>query len=249
MMTTSMRLFTVLVTTLLLMSGCSILPLSDGNRAGNYLVIVDLPDVSIAKVGYKGSTPEVRTIANGDWGVSGIVGSGIEQVISERVKGEALYADDKEITDRLSYEKMLVMRKLDADDAEFIREKYASDSIDFLVLVTKYRYGMSEFYGAGMRQKDIPMPDFHCQFFTALQLEVYELSTGKILSTVTESQREDCPVKKYFDDVNNIADKELGDIRQGVQHVAAKAANRVARHLLMTDTEKEEFKIRLPGFE
>jgi hypothetical protein len=234
---------------LALLGGCSTGPIKDEKREGSYLIIADLPDVSIADVGYKGVAPNVRTIANDDWAINGTVGSGVEQVIGDRVSGKALYVDDKEVLGRLSYEKILILRKLDADDAEFIRNKYAANSPDYLVLITKYRFGMSEFYGAGMRQKDIPMADFRCQFFAALQLEVYELSTGKILSTLTESQREDCPVSKYFDDVNSIGEKEQVDIKHGVQHIAAKAANRIARHLLMTDAEKDEFKLRLPGFE
>lgn len=247
-MRTPRRFLTALIAATLI-SACSTGPIKGDKREGSYLVITDLPDVSIADVGYKGTAPRVRTIANGDWSINGTVGAGVEQVVSDRVKGKALYVDDKEITGRLSYEKMLVMRKLDADDAEFIRTKYAAHAIDHLVLITKYRFGMSEFYGAGMRQKDIPLADFRCQFFTALQLDVYELSSGKILSTVTEAQHQDCPVNKYFTDVSSIGDKELGEIRQGVQHVAARAANRVARHLLMTDAEKDEFKMRLPGFE
>lgn len=241
--------FCLLLVATALLSACGTGAIKGDKREGSYLVIADLPAVSVAEVGYKGTAPKVRTIANSDWSINGTVGAGVEQVISDRVKGKGLYVEDREITDRLSYEKLLVMRKLDADDAEFIRTKYAAHAVDHLVLITKHRYGMSEFYGAGMRQKDIPMADFRCQFFAALQLEVYELSSGKILSTVTEAQREDCPVNKYFTDVNSIGDKELGDIRQGVQHVAARAANRVARHLLMTDAEKDEFKMRLPGFE
>jgi hypothetical protein len=227
---------------------CSTGPIKDEKRNGNYLVISDLPDVSVADVGYKGVAPDVRTFANNDWAINSTVGSGVEQVISDRA-GKALYVDDKEILGRLSYEKIMLLRELDADDAEFIRKKYEGQAPDYLVLITKFRFGLSEFYGAGMRQKDIPMADFKCQFFTALQLEVYELSTGKILSTLTETQREDCPANKYFDDVKSIADRELEEIKHGVQHIAAKAANRVARHLLMTDAEKDEFKIRLPGFE
>lgn len=248
-MNTSLRLAGGLVAALVLLSACSTGPINSEKRKGNYLVIADLPDVSIADVGYKGVAPDVRTFANNDWAINSTVGSGVEQVIGDRVDGKALYVDDKEILGRLSYEKILLLRKLDADDAEFIRNKYAAQSFDYLVLVTKFRDGMSEFYGAGMRQKDIPMADYRCQFFTALQLEVYELSTGKILSTLTESQREDCPASKYFDEVGKIGDKQLAEIKRGVQHTAAKAANRVARHLLMTETEKDEFKLRLPGFQ
>jgi len=157
--------------------------------------------------------------------------------------------DDTAITERISFEKALLLRKLDADDAEFIKNKYAAQSPDYLVLVTKSRLGMSELYGAGVRQKDIPMADFHCQFFASVQLDVFELSTGKILSTLTESQHEDCPTEKYFDDVNKIDEKSLAQIRENVVRVATKTANKVARHLLMTEAEgKDEFKLRLPGF-
>lgn len=239
----------VLMATLTLIGGCGTGPIKDEQRNGNYLIVADLPDARIADVGYKGVAPTVRAIANRKWGINATVGKSIAQVIGERVQGKALYVDDSEITGRLSYEKMLVMRKLDADDAEFIRKKYQEASIDYLVLVTKYRLGMSDLYGVGMQQKDIPMADFHCQFFAAMQLEVYELSSGKIISTLTESQREDCPVEKYFDDINKISDARQSTIRDGVVTVTAKTANRIARHLLMTDAEKDEFKLLLPGFE
>jgi len=244
-----LRGMSALTAVLALAGGCSTGGLISEKRDGNYLVIADMADVSIADVGYAGVAPDVHNIAGGEWRISETVGKSIEQVIGERVNGKALYADDHSIIDHLSYQKILLMRKLDADDAEFIRKKYAAQAPDYLVLVTKSRFGMSDFSGAGMRQKDIPMADFHCQFFAAMQLEVFELSTGKILSTLTESQREDCPVKTYFDDINKIDNNALGQIREGVVRVTNRTANKIARHLLMTDAEKDEFKLRAPGFE
>jgi len=249
MMKNALHAAYVLVVTLALISGCGTGPINTEKRDGNYLIITDLPDVSIAQVGYKGVAPTVRAIANRDWNINSAVGKAIEQVVAERVQGKGIYVDDAEIINHLSYGKMLVMRKLDADAAEFIRSKHAADSIDYLVLVTKARLGMSDLSGVGLRQKDIPFADFHCQFFTAMQLDVYELATGKLLSTLTESLHEDCPVGKYFDDVTKIDDKALGEIQQRVVRMSTKTANKIARHLLMTDAEKDEFKLRPPGFE
>jgi hypothetical protein len=244
-----LRGISLLTVVLALAGGCSTGGLISEKRDGNYLVIADIADVSIADVGYAGVAPDVRSVAGSEWGINDTVGKRVEQVIGGRVNGKAFYVDDREIIDHLSYKKILLMRKLDANDAEFIREKYAAQVPDYLVLVTKSRFGMSDFSGAGMRQKDIPMADFHCQFFAAMQLEVFELSTGKILSTLTESQREDCPVKTYFDDINRIDSGALDQIREGVVRVTNRTANKIARHLLMTDAEKDEFKLRAPGFE
>lgn len=242
-------LVSMMIAALALASGCGTGALKGEKRDGNYLVIADLDAVSVAQVGYKGVPPTVRRFANRDWGIDATVGAGIEQVVAGRVQGNARYVDDAELTSRLSYEKILVMRGLDADDVEFIRQKYAADAFDYLILVTKTRLGMSELQGAGMRQKDIPMADFRCQFFAAMQLDVFELATGRIVSTVSESQRENCPVDRYFDDIEQIDARAQADIRDHVVRVSAQTANKIARHLLMRDDEEDEFRLRLPGFE
>jgi len=239
-----------LLMALALIGGCNTGLIKSEKRDGNYLVVVDLPVASLADVGYAGVKPTVRTVSDEKGRVSSAAGDSIAQVISERVKGKGSYVAGTDITERISYEKILLLRKLDADDAEYIKKTYAAQSPDYLVLVTKSRFGMSDLYGVGMRQKDIPMADFRCQFFASVQLEVFELSTGKILSTLTESQREDCPSEKYFEDINKIDEKTLADIKDGVVRVSAKTANKIARHLLVTEAEeKDEFKLRLPGFE
>jgi hypothetical protein len=239
-----------LLMALAMLNGCGTGSINSEKRDGNYIVVVDLPAATVADVGYAGVKPTVRSLSAGEGSLNAVAGSSVTKVINDRVRGNNAYADDAAIAERISLEKVLLLRKLDADDADFIKKKYAAQSPDYLVLVTKSRFGMSELYGAGVRQKDIPMADFHCQFFASLQLDVFELSTGKILSTLTEAQHEDCPSNKYFDDINKIDDKALAEIRENVERVTIKTANKIARHLLMTEAEgKDEFKLRLPGFE
>jgi hypothetical protein len=244
------KLIGILVMALgLVTAGCGMGPISADRRTGNYLVVADLADVGIASVGYSNAAPTVRRIANSDWGIDAVAGRSVAAVIDERVDGKGIAVDDAELTGRLSYEKILLLRKLDDDDAAFIRERYAAQAPRYLVLLTKARVGMSELYGTGVRQKNIPMADYRCQFYAAMQLDLIDLGTGRILSTLTESKTDNCAIDKYFDDINNISDDAPALIREGVVRLTGKTANRIARHLLMTDAEKDEFRFRVPGFE